>query len=582
MREFLSSIAAGLTLLVSVTSAYGNDKIDQAVERGVQILKQAQQGNGSIGQYTTGSTALAGLALLECGVKPEDPVIVKAAEYIRTEIIPANDVYNVALTIIFLDRLGEPRDVPLIQALGVRLMEGQGPAPNFGWNYKTPRPLPDEVERLREGLKGSELKTEPNKEPEGPSLKLHPDLEARIEAIERNGGVDPARRSDGTGGSISGPDNSNSQFAVLALWIARRNHVRTDMVLKRAEAWYRATYDNGTWPYSTLGVGPHGRGATTCAGLIGLAVGAGVARSPVIKLQPDAKPPKPLPRRDALADLQIQTALNYIGTELAAMAISGLQTVNERDFYFLWSFERVAMIYSLPKVGTVDWYTVGSAIILLTQLPTGGWHGRYAVEIDTSFALLFLRRSNLAPDLSSALKPRQQPSLSAKEASPEERPAAGTNAAAEAEKLVRELVTATPERQNQILEKLRDEHGAEYSDALVKAIGHLPEAGQRKGRECLAERLARMTPATLRAKLRDPNAEFRRAAALACAAKDDRTLVGDLIAALDDKEVLVIRAVAVALRALTGEDFGPASMATTEERLKAIAAWKAWWKKQLP
>jgi hypothetical protein len=575
-----------IAILISTqVPTLANDNIDKAVERGVTVLKQAQQPNGSIGSYASGSTALAALALLECGVKPDDPVIAKAAEYIRNEIIPSNEVYHVALSIIFLDRLGEPNDMPLIQALGVRLMEGQGPPPQMGWNYKTPRPTPDEVERLRGGLKGAELKTQPKPEKETPVNKLHPDLEQRIEALEKNGGVDPARRSDGTAGSTAWPDNSNSQFAVLALWIARRNHVPTDFVLRRAEAWYRATYDNGSWVYSpSIGIGPHGRGATTCAGLIGLAVGAGVARTPAMKPQPGSKPAKPPPpKRDALADLQIQTALNFLGSELFAMAKTGMQAINERDFYFLWSFERVAMIYSLAKVGTVDWYTVGSTIILVTQLPTGGWRGRYAVEVDTSFALLFLRRSNFAPDLASALKPRQQPSLSAREPSPEERPAApGSSAAADAEKLVREFPAAKADRQAQILERLRDEHGSEYSDALVKLIAQSPEELQRQAREYLAERMARMTPATLRSKLHDPNVEFRRAAALACAAKEDRTLVGDLIGTLDDKEFLVVRAVAVALRTLTGEDFGPKANANADERAKSITAWKTWWKKQSP
>jgi hypothetical protein len=91
-----------------------------------------------------------------------------------------------------------------------------------------------------------------------------------------------------------------------------------------------------------------------------------------------------------------------------------------------------------------------------------------------------------------------------------------------------------------------------------------------------------MKDVTLRAKLRDPHVEYRRAAALACAVKEDRTLVGDLIAALDDRELLVVRAVAAALRSLTGEDFGPTASASPEELTKAIAAWKAWWKKQSP
>jgi hypothetical protein len=148
--------------------------------------------------------------------------------------------------------------------------------------------------------------------------------------------------------------------------------------------------------------------------------------------------------------------------------------------------------------------------------------------------------------------------------------------------LARELLTADDDRQSRILDRLRDEKGAEYSDALASVIPQLSEELQRKARDCLAERLARMTVATIRAKLRDRNTEIRRAAALASAVKEDRTLTADLIATLDDTDVSVVRAAAVALRILTGEDFGPSANATPEEQTKSIAAWKAWWKKQIP
>ena len=42
----------------------------------------------------------------------------------------------------------------------------------------------------------------------------------------------------------------------------------------------------------------------------------------------------------------------------------------------------------------------------------------------------------------------------------------------------------------------------------------------------------------------------------------------------------VVRAAAVSLRSLTGQDFGPSAAATADERAKAVAAWKAWWKGQ--
>lgn len=576
----------GCVVILSVTSpAPASDKIDKAVERGVIVLLRSQQPNGSWGAYGAGSTSLAALALLESGVAADNPAIVKAADFVRTEIIANYETYHVSLAIMFLDRLGDRADVPLIQALGVRLMEGQQPWPQAGWNYRTTQPSEDEVTRLRNlHSKKVELKTSPKKPDDKTSSgEMDPDLVRRVEAMDRTGVVDPSRRASPA--HQSNPDNSNSQFAVLALWIARRNGVPADISLRRAEAWYRITHENGTWAYILGGGTPYGRGATTCAGLLGLAVGAGIARTPVLKTKPDDKTAA-VPKRDPLSDLLVRTALSYVVGELASMTRADVPSNGlDRDYYFLWSLERVGMVYGVTKVAGVDWYALGSTLILLHEQPTGGWKGRYAIEIDTSFALLFLRRSNLVPDLSAALKPKQQHALTAKDPAVEDhakKQLPGMTAAGEADKLARELLTANADQHLRILERLRDEKGAEYSDAIVAVIPQLSEELKRKARDCLAERMARMTTETIRAKMSDANAEYRRAAALACAVKEERALIGDLIKSLEDREFFVVRAAAVALQSLTGEDFGPTSNATAEQKTKSIAAWKAWWKKQTP
>lgn len=557
------------------------ERIDRAVERGVQALRKSQQPGGLWDVHGAGSTSLVGLALLESGVKPDDPAIIKAAEAVREDASASDRVYRVALAIMFLDRLGDSTDIPLIQALAVRLMEGQVPAPRAGWSYGTPSPTTDETDRLRNlRAKTVKLKTEPGSpEPRHPAV-TDPDLLRRLEILETFGTQAGGRNPS----AIAAPDNSNTQFAVLALWIARRHGVPTDASLRRAEYYFRATHESGTWTY-TPGAEPFGRAATTCSGLLGLAAGSAILRTTALKTQPEGKPAR-IPRHP-LDEPLVQTALNFVGLQMAAVGASGIapQVNTERDYYFLWSLERVAMIYGLTRIGTIDWYAIGSAVIVTHQLPSGIWKGRYSADIDTSFALLFLRRSNLASDMSAVLKQRQQTAMSAKNAQLDDKPVVG---AAEnrpvdaAEKLAQDLLRTTGDRQNRILSQLRDERGTEYTDALVSVIPQLVGDIQRKARECLAERLARMTPATLKARLRDPSVELRRAAALACAAKDDRSMIGDLIAALDDKDVNVVRAVGVALKSLTGENLGPSADASPEERGKAIAAWKSWWKKQTP
>jgi len=91
--------------------------------------------------------------------------------------------------------------------------------------------------------------------------------------------------------------------------------------------------------------------------------------------------------------------------------------------------------------------------------------------------------------------------------------------------------------------------------------------------------LSRMTVATLRDKLQDENAEIRRATALACAMKEQKAFVPDLIGMLNDSEPRVIRAAHAALKALTQEDFGPEEGARKAARDRAIEQWRDWWAK---
>jgi HEAT repeat protein len=101
-----------------------------------------------------------------------------------------------------------------------------------------------------------------------------------------------------------------------------------------------------------------------------------------------------------------------------------------------------------------------------------------------------------------------------------------------------------------------------------------------QARDALAERLTRMTTATLRAELESGNAEVRRAAALASAMKDESALVPDLIDRLNDSDQAVRRAAAIGLASLTKKNFGPSQDATPEQRKLAIEKWRSWWSEQ--
>jgi hypothetical protein len=79
-----------------------------------------------------------------------------------------------------------------------------------------------------------------------------------------------------------------------------------------------------------------------------------------------------------------------------------------QNLYFLWSVERIAVLFSLKSIGNKDWYLWGAEMLLAHQEPNGCWErgGYYQPHqiINTCFALLFLKRANLAPDLSDNLR----------------------------------------------------------------------------------------------------------------------------------------------------------------------------------
>jgi hypothetical protein len=131
-----------------------------------------------------------------------------------------------------------------------------------------------------------------------------------------------------------------------------------------------------------------------------------------------------------------------------------------------------------------------------------------------------------------------------------------------------ELFRATGANWTAAIQKVRDAKGPENTSALLAVLPLLDGDRKKQAREALAERLCRMNANTLRGMLKADDAELRRAAALACAMKDDKTHIADLIAVLEDKDADVTKAARAALKSLTEKDFATA------------AEWRAWFAKE--
>jgi hypothetical protein len=155
---------------------------------------------------------------------------------------------------------------------------------------------------------------------------------------------------------------------------------------------------DGSWGYEYgLGSGRGGTGAMTCAGLLGLAVGHGLAH------HPDGRPRGKAGQKQ---DPRILNGLVALSTNVGQPS-GRMQNLPMANLYFLWSVERVGVLYDLPRIADKDWYRWGAEVLVANQTRLGNWegggyHGATPV-LDTCLALLFLKRANLLSSLGQRL-----------------------------------------------------------------------------------------------------------------------------------------------------------------------------------
>jgi len=445
------------TLKVSTPAIPGLDqqKINAAIDKGVNLLKRAQHpfGHWSF-DHELGNTALGGLTLLECGVPANDLHVQRAASLVRMKAADHRATYEISLAVLFLDRLGDPRDRPLIQWIALRILAGQNDS--GGWTYHCPTPAPQELFKLYSFLQARRpavalhnpivndskpplrdpLAAEPNysagafqefnqmvsagntdtatppkkgaKTPPTPKAKTPtPVNPLQMVAELRNLPVvlNQGKKKGQPGLRMGGGDNSNTQFALLALWVARRHAIPTDAALVFSHLRFQMSQcPDGGWGYTHQPT--NSTKTMTCVGLLGEAMGHGAAPD-VIGFNP--KNPKVPIIKPVLEDPAIKKALAHLATHIGQPSKDdSVKNFSMQNLYFLWSVERVAMLYDLNTINGKDWYGWGAQILVHNQQPSGGWvNGQYPGESEmhnTCFALLFLRRSNLVQDLTNNLR----------------------------------------------------------------------------------------------------------------------------------------------------------------------------------
>jgi hypothetical protein len=275
---------------------------------------------------------------------------------------------------LFLDRLGIATDRTLIQTWALRLTAGQNT--QGAWTYDCPILSEQEETSLLDSLKNRSTG----------ELSLSGDTPAKP---VRSGKI---RRG------LSGGDNSNTQFAVLALWVAQRQGIPVQSVLADVDRFFRESQNpEGSWGYV-----PHSsqwRASMTCAGLLALAVGRSLgSKTGTAQL---------------IRDPAIENGFRYLGQTIGTSRQPGRGSSRiigadaRGDLYYFWSLERVAMIYDLQTIAGQDWYTWATQAIIPVQRPDGSWPDFYLDQcavVDTCFALLVLKKVNVAKDLTNTVK----------------------------------------------------------------------------------------------------------------------------------------------------------------------------------
>ncbi len=314
------------------------EQVRKAIDRGTKFLRDQQRRDGGWESEAVsplmpgGCSALALLALLNAGVKPDDPVVRAGLDYLRAQPLDGGQkVYVVGLMAMVFAEAGQNVDLLRVQDCVNWLLQArvQSNGQLQGWSYGT------------------------------------------------GGG--------GRGGGI--PDNSNSQYALLGLHAGKTAGAKIDRaVWESIRKFYIDTKKaDGGWYYREMA------GSTTLtmttAGLCGLLI-AGMELNEGRELfQPDGTTTNCGHYEE---NRPVAEALGWVTRNFTYDLSAG------RTFYNYYGIERAGRLSGLRFLGDHDWYRAGCERLVAMQRDNGAWRADGTFDnmpvVSTSFALLFLSK----------------------------------------------------------------------------------------------------------------------------------------------------------------------------------------------
>jgi hypothetical protein len=321
------------------------ESVRRALENGCAFLRGAQQGDGSwrgdgrLGEFTAGATALAVLAQINCDVPLDSPELKKGLAWLRgltvDDIGQAAQLYETSLVVMALCAADQPEvDLPRVQRFAALIEQSQ----------------------IQQG--------------EGTGLWSY--------QIRQNGE-----------GGRGGGDASNGQYAVLALRDAATLGARVSRITwERAhDYWIKNQAASGGWGYNPGE--QSARGSMTVAGLSTIAITTRM-------LQDDSD--VDAQGRPDCCTLPAPNGAMEQGRRWMAdnFSVRSNPAFGEWYYYYLYGLERAGRLSGVRFFGRYDWYRLGARQLVDQQLPGGNWLSSSGTERDailnTSMALMFLSR----------------------------------------------------------------------------------------------------------------------------------------------------------------------------------------------
>ena len=310
------------------------DAIQKSIERGTDWLIRQQQPDGSwqamrSDDKRVGATGLVVLALANAGVPVDHPALRRSLDWMRSQ--KPEETYAVSLQTMALAMVSPAADRAILER-------------NVAW----------------------------------------------LEAAQVNQGRAAGSWTYGQTRGAGAGDNSNSQFAVLALHEAARAgvRVRDETWTLAQQYWNSCANADGSWGY-TIGSAA-GTGSMTCAGIASIWITAEHTG------RPDA-----LAARESVSccggggsPKALERGLQWLGRRFSVTENPGTNGQTWL-YYYLYGLERVGRFTARRYIGEADWFLEGARMFVATQ---DGLTGRFPggrIEdqvVATSFALLFLAK----------------------------------------------------------------------------------------------------------------------------------------------------------------------------------------------